>query len=159
MLRPRPESSVPGSSSASPVRPGLSAQLADALATRLLESTAAEAVVEQVLRALIRSPALQTFTSELLAELETSSALDALVDKQVERILRELETSETLRTLVQEQATSYLAHLEAHPERIRRLVRTESRGAMTDFLDGLRGRAMAADDAVDQFARRVLRKK
>ena len=159
MLRPRRESSVPRSSSGSRGRGGLSAQVADALAARLLESTPAEAIVEQVLHAVIRSPALQAFTSELLAELETSSAMHALVDKQVDRILRELETSEPLRKLVQEQATSYLAHLEAHPERIRRLVRTESRGAMTDFFDGLRERAMAADDALDQFARRVLRKK
>lgn len=158
MSRPRRGSAEPTESSGKGERGGLGAQLADALAARLLESTAAEAFVEQVLRALIRSPALQDFTSQLLGELQVSSALDALVDRQVERVLRELQASETLSKLVQDVVTNYLAYLELHPEGLRRVVQLQSRGAVQEFLDGLRERARATDDALDSVARRVLGK-
>ena len=137
---------------------GLQAQLADRIAARLLDSPLAEALIERVLQALVRSAALEQLATHVVTELERSPAVDALVDRQVERVLRALEKSDVVAALVQEQASRYLAHLEEHPERIRGLVQGQSRSAARELADGLRERALAADDAVDVLVRRLLRR-
>lgn len=138
---------------------GFQAQLADLIAARLLDSPLADALIERVLQALVRSTALDRFTSHVVAELEQSPAVDALVDRQVQRVLGALERSPALAVLVEQQASRYLEHLEEHPERIRRLVQDQSRGAARELRDGLREHALAADDAVDALVRRVLRRR
>lgn len=135
---------------------GFQAQLADRIAARLLESALADSLIERVLQALVRSPALEQLLTQAVAELERSPAVDALVDRQVERVLVELERSVAVAALVQAQAARYLAHLEAHPEQVRRIVQGQSRSAIEELTDGIRGRALAADDAVDAWARRLL---
>jgi hypothetical protein len=140
-------------------RTGLPAQLVDAVATRLLESPLADALIERVLEALIRSAALERFTNQVVAELEASPAVDALVDRQVRRVLQALEHSEELATLIERQAGRYLVHLGEHPEPVQRLIQDQSRSAVRDFRDALRERALAGDDAVDVLVRRVLRRR
>jgi len=135
---------------------GVQAQLADRLAAALLESPLADALIERVLQALVRSPALEQLLTQAVSELERSPAVDALVDRQVERVLRGLEQSDAVTALVQAQAGRYLAHLEAHPEQVRRIVQGQSRSAVEELIDGIRGRALAADEAVDAWARRLL---
>lgn len=137
---------------------GFQAQLADRIAARLLDSPLAEALIERVLQALVRSAALEQLATHVVAELEGSAAVDALVDRQVKRVLRALEQSDALAALVQEQASRYLAHLEEHPEGIRRLVQDQSRSAARELTDALRERALAGDDAVDALVRRLLRR-
>ncbi|MGZ6135419.1 MAG: hypothetical protein ACXWK9_13270 [Myxococcaceae bacterium] len=135
---------------------GFQAQLADRIAARLLDSPLADALIERVLQALVRSPALEQLLTQAVTELERSPAVDALVDRQVDRVLVALERSDAVAALVQAQASRYLQHLEAHPEQIRRIVQGQSRNAIEELTEALRGRALAADDAVDAWARRLL---
>jgi len=135
---------------------GFQAQLADLIAAKLLDSFLADALIDRVLQALVRSPALEPLLAHVLSELERSPAVDALVDRQVERVLGALERSDALAALVQAQASRYLEQLESHPERIRRLVQGQSRSAIDELVDALRSRALAADDAVDGWVGRFL---
>ncbi len=135
---------------------GFQAQLADRIAARLLDSPLADALINRVLQALVRSAALEQLLTTAVTELERSPAVDALVDRQVERVLRALERSDAVAALVQAQASAYLQHLEAHPEQIRRIVQGQSRNAIEELTEALRRRALEADDAVDAWARRLL---
>lgn len=135
---------------------GFQAQLADRIAARLLDSPLADALIDRVLQALVRSAALDPLLTHAVSELERSPEVDALVDRQVERVLVALERSDVLAALVQAQASRYLESLEAHPERIRRLVQRQSRTAIEELTDALRTRALAADDAVDAWVRRLV---
>jgi len=157
--RLRRSSASPGLDAPRPAigeREGITNRLADALVTRLLETGLAESLIDGVVEALMRGPMLERLASKVLHDLEASPAVDALVDRQVERVLPALERSEALQSLIREQAGIYLQFLEAHPEQVRRLVQQESRGVLREFGDGLRARAVSGDDRVEAWARRAL---
>jgi len=139
-------------------RDGVTSRLADALVNRLLETGVAESFIDGVVQALMRGPMLEQLSAKVLQDLEASPALDALADRQVERIMAGLQHSEALRLLIREQAGAYLKYLEHHPEQIRRLVQLESRGVLREFSDALRERASSGDDRVEAWARRLLGK-
>ena len=139
-------------------RAGIGAQVADALVTRLFDTRLAGVLFERVLQALLGSPALEQLVVRLLTDLEASPAVDALVDRQVGRVLQALEDSEALRQLVREQGGAYLRYLTEHPESVQQLIQDQSRGIARDFQGRARAAALDADDAVDSWVRRVLRR-
>ncbi len=132
--------------------------MADALVTRLFDTRLAGALFEHVLQALLESPALKQLVVQLLTDLEASPAVDALVDRQVGRVLQALQDSEALRHLVREQGGAYLGYLTEHPESVQQLIQDQSRGIARDFQERVRVAALDADDAVDSWVRRVLRR-
>ena len=135
---------------------GLTTQLADAVVRRLLETPLADTLIYRVVEALTRSAALERLVLKVVTDLEASPAVEALVDRQVVRVMEALRESEGLRLLIQEQAGDYLEHLGRHPEPVQRLIQEQSRGVVREWRDTLRERALAADDVVDTWARRVL---
>jgi hypothetical protein len=137
-------------------RPGLTTQLADAAIRRFLETPLADSVIERVVQALMRSGELERLITKVVTDLETSPAVQSLVDRQVERVLAELRESDAVQALIREQAGQYLRYLGEHPDPVQRLIQEQSRGVLDDFLHALRVRALAADDAVDGWVRRVL---
>ncbi|HVP60222.1 MAG TPA: hypothetical protein VMT11_06670 [Myxococcaceae bacterium] len=137
-------------------RPGLTTQIADALIRRFLETPVADALIERVVQALMRSPELDQLVTQVVADLEASPVVDSLVDRQIARVLEELRESEDLQLLIRKQAGEYLQHLGEHPEPVQRLIREQSRGVVDEFLAALRERALAADDTVDGWVRRAL---
>ncbi len=139
-------------------RAGLAAQVADALVTRLVDTRLAGALIERVLEALMESPALEQLVVRLLTRLEDSPAIDALVDQQVGRVLQALEKSEAVRQLVREQGGAYLEYITEHPEPVHQLIQDQSRGMARDFQERVRAAAFDADDAVESWLRRVLRR-
>ncbi len=139
-------------------RAGFAAQVADALVTRLVDTRLAGALIERVLQALMEAPALEQLVVRLLTRLEDSPAIDALVDRQVGRLLQALENSEALRQLVRQQAGAYLEYLTEHPEPVQQLIQDQSRGMAREFQERVRATALDADDAVESWVRRVLRR-
>jgi hypothetical protein len=137
-------------------REGTTNRMADALVTRLLETGLAESLIDGVVEALMRGPMLERLILKVIGDLETSPAVDALADRQVNRVLDALQQSEALQSLIRKQAGAYLQYLESHPEQVRRLVQQESRGVFIEFRDGLRARAFSADDRLEAWAQRAL---
>jgi hypothetical protein len=136
--------------------PGFATQVADAVLRRLLESPLADALIDRVVQALMRSGELERLITQAVTDLEASPAVDSLVDRQIERVLEALRTSEALQLLIQKQAGDYLEHLGEHPEAVQRLIREQSRGVVEEFFEALRGRALAGDDTVDRWVRRAM---
>ena len=141
---------------ATPERPGLTTQLADAIIRRLLESPLAETLIERVVQALMRSGELDRLVTKVVADLEAERVVDSLVDRQIGRVLEALRESAAVQALIREQAGAYLVHLGEHPQPVQRLIREQSRGVVDEFLTALRERALAADDTVDGWVRRAL---
>jgi hypothetical protein len=137
---------------------GLEARLADALVTRLVESRFSETLMEQVLAALTGSRDVEQLVIHLLRQPEVNGTIDEIVDRQLERVLQELPGSEAVRELVREQVDLYLQHLTEHPEPVRQLIQDQSRGMLLDIQATVRARAFVADDAVDAWVGRVLRR-
>lgn len=114
---------------------------------------------------------------DLLQRPDVNRTVDALVDRQVERVLRELPRSEAVRALVREQADAYLRHVAAHPEvveglvrdqvdrylryltehpePVRQLIQDQSRGMLRDVQATASARALVADDVVDGWLGRA----
>jgi hypothetical protein len=141
-----------------PRRTGLEARIADALVSRLVESRFSEALMEQVLVALTESRDVEQLVIHLLRQPDVNGAVDAAVDRQLGRVLQTLRDSPALRDLVREQVDAYLQHLTEHPEPVRQLIQDQSRGMVREIQATVRARAVAADDAVDAWVRRVLRR-
>jgi hypothetical protein len=137
---------------------GLEARLADALVTRLVESRFSEALMGQVLVALTESRDVEQLVIHLLRQPEVNGTVDEIVDRQLERVLQELRGSEAVRELVREQVDTYLKHLTEHPEPVRQLIQDQSRGMLHDIQATVRARAFVADEAVDAWIGRVLRR-
>jgi len=137
-------------------RGGLGGRIEDALVTRLLETGLAERLIEGVVETLMKGPMLDQLIEKVILDIEASPAVDALVDRQIGRVLPALQESEALRSLIRHQAGAYLQHLERHPDQVRRLIQTESRGVLREFRDALRERASSGDDRVETWVRRVL---
>ena len=135
--------------------PGFTTQVADAVLRRFLESPLADAFIDRVIQALMRSGELERLITQAVADLEASPVVDSLVDRQIARVLEALRESEALRLLIQKQAGDYLEHLGEHPEPVQRLIREQSRGVVEEFLESLRERALAGDDIVDRWVRRA----
>jgi hypothetical protein len=135
---------------------GLTAQLADAVIRRLLDSPLADTLIDRVVQALMRSGELDRLVAKLLSDLEDSPAVDSLVDRQVERVLEALRESPALRTLIRDQAGAYLTYLGEHPAPVQRLIQEQSRGVVDEFLSALRQRGLEGDDAVDRWVHRAL---
>ncbi len=136
-------------------RPGFTAQVADAIVRRLLESPLADSLIDRIVQALMRSGELDRLITQVVADLEASPVVDSLVDRQVARVLDAVRESEALQLLIREQAGKYLEHLGEHPEPVQRLIREQSRGVVEEFLEALRARALAGDDAVDRWVGRA----
>jgi hypothetical protein len=137
---------------------GLEARIADALVTRLVESRFSEALMEQILVALTESRDVEQLVIHLLRQPEVNGTVDEIVDRQLGRVLQELRDSEAVRELVREQVDLYLQHLTEHPEPVRQLIQDQSRGMLNDIQATVRARAFVADDAVDAWIGRVLRR-
>lgn len=114
--------------------------------------------MDRVLLALMESRNLDRLVVHLLAQPDVSRAVDEMVDRQVERVLRDLEDSEELERLVRQQVDASLAHLNEHPERVQQLLQDQSRGMAQELQATVRATALSADDAVDAWVRRVLRR-
>jgi hypothetical protein len=84
--------------------------------------------------------------------------VDDLVDQQVGRVLGALENSEALDQLVRQQVDACLEYLNENPERVQNLLRDQGRGLAQEFQATVRATALAADDAVDSWVRRALRR-
>jgi phage I-like protein len=123
---------------------------------RLVETRLAEALIDQVLRALMESRTLELLVIRLLERPEVSGAVDALVDRQVGRVLQALEKDDSLRQLVREQVDAYLKHLTEHPEPVRQLIQDQSRGMARDLQESVRAAAIDADDAAETWVHRML---
>lgn len=123
---------------------------------RLVETRLAEALIDQVLRALMESRTLELLVIRLLERPEVSGAVDALVDRQVGRVLQALEKDDALRQLVREQVDAYLKHLTEHPEPVRQLIQDQSRGMARDLQESVRAAAIDADDAAETWVHRML---
>ena len=104
----------------------------------------------------MRSGELDRLVAKVIVDLEASPVVDALVDRQVERVLEALRENLALQALIREQAGAYLVHLGEHPAPVQRLIHEQSRGVVDRFLSALRQRAMAGDDTVDGWVRRAL---
>jgi hypothetical protein len=123
---------------------------------RLVETRLAEALIDQVLRALMESRTLELLVIRLLERPEVSGAVDALADRQVGRVLQALEKDDALRQLVRAQADAYLKHLTEHPEPVRQLIQDQSRGMARDLQESVRAAAIDADDAAETWVHRML---
>jgi hypothetical protein len=123
---------------------------------RLVETRLAEALIDQVLRALMESRTLEQLVIRLLERPEVSGAVDALVDRQVGRVLKALENDDSLRQLVREQADTYLKHLTEYPEPVKQLIQDQSRGMARDIQESVRAAALDADDAAETWVHRML---
>jgi hypothetical protein len=139
------------------VEPGaLAAKLADALMGRILETRLVDSVIERVIESLMRSATLERLVAEVVADLETSPALNELVDRQMVRVLAALGESDALRKLIRDQADDYLEYLTEHPERVQPLVQDQSRGVAVEMRESIREYVMTLDDALESWARRVV---
>ena len=114
--------------------------------------------MEQVLVALTESRDVEQLVIHLLRQPEVNGTVDEIVDRQLGRVLQELRDSEAVRELVREQVDLYLQHLTAHPEPVRQLIQDQSRGMLRGIQATVRARAFVADDAVDAWIGRVLRR-
>jgi hypothetical protein len=112
----------------------------------------------QVLVALTESRDVEQLVIHLLRQPEVNGTVDEIVDRQLERVLQELRGSEAVRELVREQVDTYLKHLTEHPEPVRQLIQDQSRGMLHDIQATVRARAFVADEAVDAWIGRVLRR-
>jgi len=135
---------------------GQATQLADSLIGRLLETRLADSVVERVVESLMRSAALERLVAKVVTGLETSPALDALVDRQMDRVLAALCESDALRKVIRDQAGDYLEFLAEHSEKVQRVVQGQSRGVARDLQESIREHVMALDDVLESWAHRVL---
>jgi hypothetical protein len=154
----RPQRNVTASQVERGAPVGAGAQIVDRFAARLLETTSADAVIERVVDALLRSAALERLTARVAVVVEESAAVDALLDSKVARMLQALEQSDSLARLVEAHASRYLAQLQEHPEQIHALLQIQSRDAFAQFLDSIRARARAADESLDAFAHRMMKR-
>ena len=114
--------------------------------------------MEQVLAALTESRDVEQLVIHLLRQPQVNGAVDEIVDRQLGRVLQELRENEAVRELVREQVDLYLQHLTEHPEPVRQLIQDQSRGMLRDVQATVRARAFVADDAVDEWVGRVLRR-
>jgi hypothetical protein len=137
-------------------RAGPATQLADSLISRLLETRVADSVIERVVESLMRSAALQRLVAKVVTCLETSPALDALVDRQMDRVLAALRESDALRKVIRDQAGDYLEYLAEHSEKVQKVVQGQSRGVARDLQESIREHVMTLDEVLESWAHRVL---
>jgi hypothetical protein len=138
--------------------PASAAPIVDRIAGKVLESSASDAVIDRVVDALLRSTAIERLTNKVAAVVEDSPAVDALLERKVAQMLQALTTSDALASLVEAQGSRYLDQLAEHPETVRELLQIQSRDAFGQFLDSIRARARAADDSLNHFVQRVLKR-
>jgi hypothetical protein len=104
----------------------------------------------------MESRTLEQLVIRILERPEVAGAIDAQVDRQVDRVLKAMEKDDALRQLVREQADAYLKHLTEHPEPVQQLIQDQSRGMARDIQESVRAAAIDADDAVETWVHRKL---
>jgi hypothetical protein len=96
------------------------------------------------------------YVQRLIAHPES---VQQLVREQVNLYLQHLaEHPETIQQLVRDQVDLYLQHLTEHPEPVRQLIQDQSRGMLRGIQATVRARSFMADDVVDAWVGRVLRR-
>lgn len=111
-----------------------------------------------------RSRGLARSFARLAADRAAGSLADSrLVDGLVRAIagnyLRYLETHpEALEKLVRSQGDMFIAYLNQNPDMVKELVAGQSSGLATELVEGVRARAVSADNVFEMVARLILRR-
>ena len=91
--------------------------------------------------------------------LADSRLVDGLVRAIAGNYLRYLETHpEALERLVRSQGDMFIAYLNQNPDMVKELVAGQSSGLATELVEGVRARAVSADNVFEMVARSILRR-
>ena len=131
--------------------------------SRELAQDTASVIVDEVIRHLTTSPALQHLIrnqiDELIVELPKTTQIDVLVRVLANNYIHYLnENPEDVQSLIRVQGGVYLAHLEENPEQVQSLVQGQSTGLIESIMVEIRGITVTGDSLLEMVARKIFRR-